>query len=70
MQPTARQAPARKPRIPPSGVCASFEESQRINRPYPLDFPYGLLLRALSREVRQRIHSLSGAVLMQRINSA
>jgi methyltransferase (TIGR00027 family) len=49
-------------------VITSFEESQRINRPYPLDFPYGLLLRALPREVRQRIHSSSGAVLMQRID--
>lgn len=49
----------------PSRVITTFEESQRIHRPYPLDFPFGLLLRALPRAMRQRIHSLSGAVLMQ-----
>ncbi len=52
----------------PARVITSFEESQRINRPYPLDFPYGVLLRALPRNMRERIHSLSGAVVMQRMD--
>lgn len=50
-----------------SHVITSFEESQRINRPYPLDFPFGLIQRALPKEMRQRILSLSGAVLMQSV---
>ena len=52
-----------------SHVITSLEESQRINRPYPLDFPYGLMLRALPAAMRQKIQSLSGAVLMQSIAS-
>ncbi|MHB8477063.1 MAG: class I SAM-dependent methyltransferase [Steroidobacteraceae bacterium] len=50
-----------------SQVITSFEESQRINRPYPIDFPFGLLLRALPEAMRQKIQSLTGAVLMQSI---
>jgi len=48
-----------------SHVMTSLEESQRINRPYPLDFPYGLILRVLPATMGQGILSLSGAVLMQ-----
>jgi methyltransferase (TIGR00027 family) len=48
-----------------SQVITSFQESQRINRPYPLDFPFGLILRALPKAMSQKILSLSGAVLMQ-----
>ena len=51
-----------------SHVITSLEESQRINRPYPLDFPFGLMLLALPKAMRQKIQSLSGAVLMQRIS--
>lgn len=47
-----------------SQVITSLEESQRIGRRYPIDFPFGLLLRALPKAIRQKIHSLSGAVLM------
>jgi hypothetical protein len=43
-----------------------LEESQRINRPYPVDFPFGLILRALPQAMSQKILSLSGVVLMQR----
>jgi methyltransferase (TIGR00027 family) len=50
-----------------SHVITSLEESQRINRPYPLDFPFGLILRALPKAMRQKILSLSGAVLMQSV---
>jgi len=50
-----------------SHVITSLEESQRINRPYPLDFPFGLMLRALPKAMREKIQSLSGAVLMQSI---
>jgi methyltransferase (TIGR00027 family) len=42
------------------------EESKRINRPYPLDFPFGLIMRALPKEMSQRILSLSGAVMMRK----
>lgn len=47
-------------------MISNFEESHRINRPYPFDFPYGLLLRALPKAMRENILGLSGAVLMQR----
>jgi methyltransferase (TIGR00027 family) len=50
-----------------SQVTTSFEESQRISRPYPLDFPFCLMLRALPKAMSQKIHSLSGAVLMQNV---
>jgi hypothetical protein len=49
----------------PSHVITSLEESQRLNRPYPIDFPFGLILRALPKAMGQKILSLSGAVLMQ-----
>lgn len=48
-----------------SRVITSLEESQRIKRPYPIDFPLGLLLRVLPNAMRQKIQSLTGAVLMQ-----
>ncbi|MHB8477033.1 MAG: hypothetical protein ACYDBZ_12200 [Steroidobacteraceae bacterium] len=48
-----------------SQVITSLEESQRINRPYPIDFPFGLLLRVLPKPMRQKIQSLTGALLMQ-----
>jgi len=53
----------------PSQVITNFEESQRVNRPYPLDFPYGLILRALPKAMSQKILSLSGAVLMESVVS-
>jgi methyltransferase (TIGR00027 family) len=49
----------------PAKIISNFDESIRINRPYPLDFPYGLLLRALPAWMSQKILSLSGTVLMQ-----
>lgn len=54
----------------PNKIISCAEESQRINRPYPLDFPYGLLMRALPKEMRQKIQGLSGAVLMKPYASA
>jgi methyltransferase (TIGR00027 family) len=51
----------------PSQVITHFEESLRVNRPYPLDFPFGLILRALPKSMSQKILSSSGAVLMQSI---
>jgi methyltransferase (TIGR00027 family) len=48
----------------PGKIITSGEESEAINRPYPLDFPRGLIMRALPREVRRRILNLSGVVLM------
>lgn len=50
----------------PSKVITSAAESARINRPYPLDFPFGLLMRVLPKEMREKILGLSGAVLLQK----
>lgn len=49
-----------------SHTITSLKESRQLNRPYPFDFPYGLLLRVIPTAVSQKILSLSGAVLMQR----
>ncbi len=49
-----------------STIITSFEESTRINRPYPLDFPYGMLMRALPKEWCRKILSLSGVVVMKK----
>jgi hypothetical protein len=59
----------KKYRWQPCTVITSLEESQRINRPYPLDFPFGLILRALPKTMSEKILSLSGAVLMQSVAS-
>jgi methyltransferase (TIGR00027 family) len=48
-------------------VITSLDESQRINRPYPLDFPFGLILRVLPKTMSEKILSLSGVVLQQRM---
>jgi methyltransferase (TIGR00027 family) len=48
-------------------TITSAEEAKKISRPYPWDFPYGLLLRALPSAMREKILSLSGAVLMERM---
>jgi methyltransferase (TIGR00027 family) len=48
-------------------TITTADESKRLGRPYPWDLPYGLLLRALPKEMSQRILSLSGVVLMQRL---
>jgi hypothetical protein len=46
-------------------VITTGEESERVKRPYPLNFPRGLIMHLLPREVRRRILGLSGVVLMQ-----
>jgi methyltransferase (TIGR00027 family) len=51
-------------------VITLAEESRRINRPYPVDFPFGLIMRALPERVRQKILSLSGAVMMRKTEVA
>ncbi len=50
----------------PDKVITSAEQSALINRPYPHAFPLGLLMYALPAAIRQRILSLSGAVLLRR----
>ena len=47
-------------------VITSAEQSATIKRPYPHAFPLGFLMYALPASVRQRILSLSGAVLLRR----
>lgn len=48
----------------PQTAITSAEESARINRPFPVALPWGLLMRLLPKEVRRRILSASGAVLL------
>ena len=48
-----------------STVITTAEESARIRRPYPWDLPYGLLMRALPKSMRENILSLSGAALLR-----
>jgi methyltransferase (TIGR00027 family) len=50
----------------PHKVITSADESERLNRPFPLEFPLGLLMRALPKEVSRKILNLSGAVLMEK----
>jgi methyltransferase (TIGR00027 family) len=49
----------------PRKVITSAEESERVTRPYPFPFPWGLIMHALP-EVRRRVLSVSGAVLMEK----
>jgi methyltransferase (TIGR00027 family) len=46
-------------------IITSAEESERIDRPFPFDFPFGLIMHAFPKEVTRRVLSLSGAVLME-----
>jgi methyltransferase (TIGR00027 family) len=50
----------------PRTVVTHADEAERVNRPYPFSFPLGLLMYALPREVRRRILSVGGAVLLER----
>jgi methyltransferase (TIGR00027 family) len=50
----------------PHQVITSDEQSARINRPYPYNFPLGLVMHALPRSVSRKILSLSGAVLLRK----
>jgi methyltransferase (TIGR00027 family) len=50
----------------PRKIITNQEQSERNNRPYPFDFPFGLILRALPREMTRKILSLSGVVLMDK----
>jgi methyltransferase (TIGR00027 family) len=47
-----------------SRVISNCDEAEAINRPYPLDFPFGLILRLLPKAMRRDILGLSGAALM------
>jgi methyltransferase (TIGR00027 family) len=46
-------------------VITSAEESERLGKPCPLTFPLGLIMRSLPSEMRKRILSVSGAVLLE-----
>jgi methyltransferase (TIGR00027 family) len=48
----------------PRKVITSAEESDRVNRPFPFPFPWGLIMHALP-ELRRRVLTASGAVLME-----
>lgn len=48
-------------------TITTAEESNRVNRPCPFDFPFGVIMRALPREMSQKILGLTGGVLMKKI---
>ena len=48
-------------------VITSAEESEQLHRPFPLVFPFGLLMRALPKTMRRQILGLSGAVRMGKL---
>jgi O-methyltransferase involved in polyketide biosynthesis len=50
----------------PKKIITNLEESERNNRPYPFDFPFGLIMRALPRKMARKILSLSGVMLMDK----
>ena len=47
-------------------IITNVEQSRHIKRPYPIDFPFGLILRALPAQMREKILGLSGAVLWEK----
>ncbi len=51
-------------------IITNIEEAERIHRPYPMDFPFGLILRALPQDMRTKILGLSGAVLLDKETNA
>ena len=50
----------------PHRVITTAAQSERLDRPYPLDFPRGFIMHALPASVRRKILSLSGAVWLQK----
>jgi methyltransferase (TIGR00027 family) len=50
-------------------VISSAEESEHINRPYPFDFPLGLIIHALPKDLSRKVLSASGAVLMEKTDA-
>jgi methyltransferase (TIGR00027 family) len=49
----------------PRKMITSAEESERVNRPCPFPFPWGLIMRALP-EIRRKVLTVSGAVLLEK----
>jgi methyltransferase (TIGR00027 family) len=47
-------------------VITSAEESELIHRPYPFVFPMGFLMHALPKSIREKVLSVSGAVLFKK----
>lgn len=52
----------------PKERITSAEEAQRLERPFPLTFPLGALMRILPASMRRKVLSTSGAVLMEQCN--
>ena len=48
-------------------TVTTAEESARLGRRYPLTFPPGLLMRVLPKAVTERVFSLSGVVMLERV---
>lgn len=47
-------------------IVTTIQESEQLHRPYPFDFPYNFILRALPSKMRKAILGLSGAALLAR----
>ena len=47
-------------------LITSAAESERLDRPFPLTFPLGVLMRVLPISMRRRILGTTGAVLMEK----
>ena len=50
----------------PKELITSAEESELVDRPFPLTFPLGVLMRVLPISMRRRILGTTGAVLMEK----
>ncbi len=47
-------------------VITSADQSERLDRPFPLAFPLGLLMYALPKSMRRQVLSATGAVMMEK----
>ena len=54
----------------PLDTISTLDQAEHLGRPYPLDFPHGLLARLVPKEMRRRILRLSGAVLLRNAGTA
>jgi methyltransferase (TIGR00027 family) len=51
----------------PHRIITSAQQSVQIRRPYPFAFPLGLIMHVLPASVREKVLSLSGAVMMRKL---
>lgn len=51
-------------------IVTTLEESERVGRPLPWEFPSGLVMHALPAKLRRRILSVTGAVWLEKCGGA